>query len=212
MPTSPLNPLSRNFGCDRGGKSVARYYIDSFVAIHDRDVRGAVLEIGDNTYTARHGVGRVTRSDVLHVSDGSGANIVGDLTDATTLSSRRYDCIVMTQTLQVIYRCETALINAAAMLAPGGVLIATMSGISQISRYDMDRWGEFWRFTPLSARRLFESAFAPGDISVASYGNVRSASALLYVQASSELNEKELDFRDEDYPVTIGARALRPSR
>lgn len=173
-------------------------------------MRGAVLEIGDNTYTARHGTGRITHSDVLHVSGGPSATIVADLTDAASLPSRRYDCIVMTQTLQMIYRCEAALMNAAELLAPGGVLLATMSGISQVSRYDMDRWGEFWRFTPLSARRLFESAFAPQDISVVSYGNVRSASALLYGLASRELTQDELDHRDEDYPVTIGARARRP--
>jgi hypothetical protein len=174
-------------------------------------VRGAVLEIGDDTYTARHGAGRITHSDVLHVSGSPSATIVADLTDAASLPSRRYDCIVMTQTLQMIYRCETALMNAVELLAPGGVLLATMSGISQISRYDMDRWGEFWRFTPLSARRLFESAFAPQDISIAAFGNVRSASALLYGLASRELKPEELDYRDEDYPVTIGVRARRPN-
>lgn len=204
-------PLSRTFGYDRGPQSIARYYIDAFIAGHAGDVRGAVLEIADDTYTARHGGGRVSHSDVLHVSERSGATtLIGDLTDAASLPARRYDCIIMTQTLQVIYRCETALINAAGLLAPGGVLLATLSGISQISRYDMDRWGEFWRFTPLSARRLFESAFAPDDILVTAYGNVRSASALLYGFASCELQAKELDYRDEDYPVTIGARARRP--
>ena len=173
-------------------------------------MRGAVLEIGDNTYTARHGAGRIKHSDVLHVTGSPSATIVGDLTDAASLPSRRYDCIVMTQTLQMIYRCETALINAAALLAPEGVLLATMSGISQISRYDMDRWGEYWRYTPLSARRLFESAFAPKDIFVTAYGNVRSASALLYGHASRELKPKELDYQDDDYPVTIGVRARKP--
>jgi hypothetical protein len=34
-------------------------------------------------------------------------------------------------------------------LKPGGVLLATVSGISQISRYDMYRWGDYWRFTTL---------------------------------------------------------------
>ena len=204
------NPLSRTFGYDRGTKSIARHYIDSFMAAHADDVRGSVLEIGDNTYTARHGSGRVTHSDVLHVAAGSpGSTITGDLTDAATLPPRCYDCIILTQTLQMIYRCETALNHAAGLLAPAGVLLATMSGISQISRYDMDRWGEFWRFTPLSARRLFESAFAPAGISIAAYGNVRSATALLYGRASSELSERELDHRDDDYPVIIAVRAQR---
>jgi hypothetical protein len=84
-----------------------------------------------------------------------------------------------------------------------------VSGISQISRYDIERWGEFWRFTPASTRRMFESAFAPHQIAIEGFGNVYSASALLYGLASSELNAHELDERDDDYPVIIGVRAQR---
>ena len=49
-------------------------------------------------------------------------------------------------------------------------MLATVPGISQISRYDMDRWGDFWRFTTLSMRRLFEQSFAPADVAVTSRG------------------------------------------
>jgi hypothetical protein len=82
-------PLSRNFGYDRGTQSVARYYIDSFIASHASDIRGEVLEIGDNTYTARHGSKDVTHSDVLNVAPGApGATLTADLTDAASLPTR----------------------------------------------------------------------------------------------------------------------------
>ena len=32
-----------------------------------------------------------------------------------------------------------------------------MSGISQISRYDMERWGEYWRFTDASTKRILRN-------------------------------------------------------
>ena len=43
------------------------------------------------------------------------------------------------------------------MLKINGKCIITLDGpLSHISRYDMDRWGDFWRFTNLSARLAFE--------------------------------------------------------
>ena len=73
------------------------------------------------------------------------------------------------------------------ILTPGGTLLATFPGISQISRYDMDRWGEYWRFTTLSARRLLEAYFPPSQVSVASFGNVLATVAFLHGLAAEDL-------------------------
>ena len=86
-----------------------------------------------------------------------------------------------------------------------------MSGISQISRYDMDRWGEYWRFTSLSARRLFEEVFLPADVTVRSYGNVLAATAFLHGVAEGELRRDELNYHDPDYEVLITVRAIKPN-
>lgn len=208
-----LKPFSRTFGYDRGPQSVARYFVDEFLEKHRDNVRGCVLEIGDKTYTERLGGSRVVRSDVLHVSEGNPvATIVADLTNSESLSSDFYQCILLPQTLQFIYDCHAAVRTCSRILAPGGVLLATLSGISQISRYDMDRWGEYWRFTELSAQRLFAEAFPEGDVTVESYGNVLAATGLLYGLASRELRRNELDFRDADYPVVIGVRVVKEHR
>ncbi|MFN8202224.1 MAG: hypothetical protein U0S48_06650 [Solirubrobacteraceae bacterium] len=45
-----------------------------------------------------------------------------------------------------------------------------MPCISQISRYDMDRWGGFWRFTGAGASRLFGAVFGAGAVEIAEYG------------------------------------------
>ena len=205
-----LSPISRVFGYDRGSKSVARYYTDKFIAQHASDIHGHVLEIGDNTYTKRFG-GMVTCSDVLHVRSGNPkATIVADLTCADAIDSDTFDCIILTQTLQFIYDFHSALHHIFRILKPGGVVLVTLSGISQISRYDMDRWGEYWRFTTLSAQRLFAEFFPPECVTIETYGNVLAAIALLHGIASSELKPQELEHHDTDYEVLITVRALKP--
>ncbi|MCG6533301.1 MAG: class I SAM-dependent methyltransferase [Syntrophales bacterium LBB04] len=204
--------MSRVFGYDRGPQSVARYYIDKFIAEHSADIRGHVLEIGDRTYTERLGSDRVKQSDVLSVwPDNPGATIVADLTKADAIASDSFDCVILTQTLQCIYDSRGALKHITRILKPGGALLATMSGISQIARYDMDRWGEFWRFTTVSAQRLFEEFFPSDCLETKAHGNVLAAMALLYGLSSRELRQNELDFRDRDYEVIITVRAVKPT-
>jgi SAM-dependent methyltransferase len=206
-----LNPLSRKFGYDRGPQSVGRYYIDNFLDEKRSDVKGRVLEIGEPRYTRRLGSDRVTHSDVLHARPGNPlATIVADLTQADEIPSSTYDCIICTQTLQCIFNVQDAVRHLERILMPGGVLLTTLSGISQISRGDMDRWGEFWRFTTLSAHLLFEPFFPPGGLQIRSYGNVLAATCSLYGLASKELSRAQLDYQDPDYQILITVRAMKP--
>jgi SAM-dependent methyltransferase len=204
-----LTPISRVFGLDRG-TPVARYYIEQFLSAHAADIHGNVLEIGDDTYTRRFGGERVTHCDVLHVeSSNPNATIVGDLTDAPHISSDKFDCIILTQTLNFIYDVRAAITTLHRILRPGGVLLATTSGISQISRYDMDRWGHYWDLTSLSARRLLEEVFSPRHVQVTAHGNVLAAVAFLHGLSAQELRQKELDYRDPDYELVITIRAVK---
>jgi hypothetical protein len=57
------------------------------------------------------------------------------------------------------------------------VVLATFHGISKIARYDMDNWGEYWRFTTLSASKLFSEIFPKDEVTVQACGNVFSAIA-----------------------------------
>ena len=54
--------------CTRWGKSrgvpIDRHYIERFLSRHQFDIRGNVLEIGDNRYTLQYGGDRVTREVV----------------------------------------------------------------------------------------------------------------------------------------------------
>lgn len=204
-------PVSRSWGGDRG-LPVDRYYIERFLTAHAEDIRGRVLEIGDNEYTLRFGGSRVERSEILHAAPGNPrATYVDDLAVGGSLPDAAFDCIVCTQTLHVIPDMLASLRTLGRILKPGGVLLVTAPGISQIYRDEEGRWGDYWRLTDRSAAWLMEQTFGPGAAEVEIRGNVLAATAFLQGLASEELTAVELDARDPDYPVSIGIRAIRPA-
>ena len=174
------------------GLPIDRHYIEAFLANRAIDVRGRVLEIEDNAYTYRFGQHRVARSDILHVVEGNPkATIIGDLTDAPQIPDGTFDCIILTQTLQLIYDVRAAIRTLYRILRPGGVLLATFPGISQNNDRDWSNdW--YWSFTPLSARRLFGEAFRVADVEVEAFGNVLAAMSFLHGISAGELTRQEL--------------------
>lgn len=203
-------PVSRAFGLERGSP-IDRRYIEAFLASESDAIRGRVLEVGDATYTRRFGGDRVTSSDVLHAMPGNPhATLVGDLARPETLPQRSFDCFICTQTLNFVLDPGAALAGARRLIAPGGSLLLTVGGISQISRYDSERWGQYWGFTQQSLGRLLVAAF-PGSDAIRSYGNPLAAAALLYGLAVEDLPDPALlDRADPDYPVVLAAVARLP--
>jgi SAM-dependent methyltransferase len=207
-----LKPFTNDFGNSRG-LEIDRYYIEKFLSEHAGDIHGHVLEIKHDTYTLKYGGARVTKSDVLHKEEGNpDATIVADLTKAEHLPSEMYDTIIFTQTLQFIYDIRTTIATLYRFLKPGGVLLATASGMSQISPEDFEQWGEYWRFTSMSIRFLFEEAFPKENVTVCSYGNVLSAISFLEGLAAEDLKKIELDAVDPNYELLITVRAVRPGK
>ena len=204
-----VTPISREFGFDRG-QPIDRYYIENFLARHADDIRGRVLEIKDASYTRRYGGNRVEQSDVLDVAeDNQQATIFADLTRADHIPSDTFDCIIFTQTLQLIYDMHSAIRTLQRILKPGGVLLATLPSISQTGPAEgSEHWN--WRFTTLSARRLFEECFPAEHVEVETYGNVLSASAFLYGLAAEELRREELEHHDPYYEVSITITTTKP--
>jgi SAM-dependent methyltransferase len=203
-----VTPISRHWGADRG-LPIDRFYIESFLQEHARDVRGHVLEVRDDAYTRRFGGDRVDHSDVLHVVAGTpNATIIADLTRADHVPSETFDCVILTQTLQLIYDVRAALQTLHRILRPGGVLLATFPGISHIARRDMERWGDYWRFTTLSAQRLFAERFSE-RVAVHAYGNVLATVGFLHGLATHELRREELVHADPDYQLVVAVRAVK---
>jgi SAM-dependent methyltransferase len=204
-----LEPFGRNYGYDRG-RPIDRYYIENFLAAHAADVRGRVLEVGDDSYTRMFGGNEVTAVDVLDVSGGNpGATIVADLTSAPQIPDDRFDCIIIVETLQLIYDIPAALRTLDRILKPGGVLLATFPGMSQFTRHDAVEWTYYWGLTSHSARLLFTDAFATGDVEIRAFGNVLASAAFLFALCDRDLRKHELDHVDPDYELEITARVVQ---
>lgn len=202
-------PISGVFGLDRG-VHISRYYIEKFLEEHAGLVQGRVLEFGDPSYTVRYGGARVTRSDVLGVVAGPQVTLVADLTDAAHLESGVFDCIICTQTVQMIYDFRAALATLERMLKPGGVLLFTTHGISQIGRFlGRDAWGEYWHFTAQSVARLLGEYFLEQNVQLRAYGNVLAAVAHLHGLVVGDVTPDELDEHDPAYEVIIAAVARK---
>jgi SAM-dependent methyltransferase len=166
------------------------------------------LEIGDNSYIKRFGGSRVTHSDVLHVQEGNPqATFVGDLSSAEHIPSDLFDCIILTQTLHLIYDMKAAMRTLYRILKPGGVLLATVPGIQPTKGSWKDAW--YWSLTILSTRRLAAEAFPRKRGSRISW-KCLGCHGLSHGPAAEELDWAELEHRDPLYQLLITLRAAKP--
>jgi SAM-dependent methyltransferase len=210
---SGIEPASRVFGFDRG-TPIDRRYIESFLARHADSIRGAVLEVADDAYTKRFGGERVAMRRVLQnaANERSEHALVGDLEDPPGLPENAFDCFICTQTYNFAFEIARAVESSHRLLKPGGVLLATAAAIAPISRYDMDRWGDYWRLTTASARRLMQPWFG-AQMEIGSAGNAFAAGCFVQGLAVEDLADPTLlDVVDADYPViiTMAARKAGP--
>lgn len=207
-----VRPYRQRFGIDRG-EPIDRFYIEKFLATNQELIRGRVAEIGDGNYTRRFGGPQVERSDILDINEKNDQRTMTiDLTQTDSAPEDVFDCIVCTQTLFEIRDCVAAIRTLKKMLRPGGVVLATVPGICQTVRGPMlggagDDW---WRFTARSAGKVFCNAFSDANVTVQTYGNVLTATALLHGLVQEELTQAELEYHDPDYEVIIGIQAAKP--
>jgi glycosyltransferase involved in cell wall biosynthesis/SAM-dependent methyltransferase len=204
-----VQPISDDFGFERG-TPIDRFYIEQFLRGNAGDIAGRVLEVGDDAYSRRFGGQRITQQDVLHVSaDNEAATLVGDLSQPATLPAAAFDCLVLTQTLHLIFDMRAAVAEMHRGLKPGGVVLLTVPGITRIDRGE---WGAdwFWSLTPAAATRLFGDVFGADNVRVESHGNVFAATAFLQGLAVEETDTAKLAINDACFPVIVTVRARKP--
>lgn len=201
-------PLCRHYGYTRG-TPIDRFYIERFLEEHRGDIRGHVLEIGDDSYSKRFGGDRIDKQDILRLRPGDPhTTIVGDLTQPGVLAHDTFDCIILTQTLQFIFDTAAALRQVRQALRPGGVALITVPGISAIDRGE---WGDSWcwSFSSRALEQLLLQSFDHDRVAVSSFGNLFAATAFLHGAAVEEVSRSKLRRLDKAYPVTVAARAER---
>src|SRR5262249_60367493 len=132
-------------------------------------------ESGRVFYCRRSGGTRLKQQYILPVPAATpAATIVGDLSRPGTLPAEAFDCLVLTQTLHLIFDLRAAVVEMHRALKSGGIVLLTVPGISQIDR---GAWGDtwFWSLTRASAFRLFSEVFGADNVHVEAHGNVFAA-------------------------------------
>lgn len=205
-----FKPFSRAFGSERG-QPIDRFYIDAFMRANADAIRGDVLEIGDVTYARALGGDRVSQVDVLcPVAGDPETTIVADLTNAPQLPDDAFDCIILPQTLQFIYDHRAAVRTLRRILRPGGTVLASLPFISALSGIDMTRWGEYWRYTSVGAKRLFADEFGEENVEARAYGNLLVATAFIHGFAVADLDPEDFTYYDPLIPLVSTVKAVKP--
>ena len=197
-------PLSVNFAWERG-MPLLRFYMEEFLREHAGDIRGRCLEFQEDAYTSRFGGTRVTSVDVLHAVPGNPhATLIADLTRPNDLPSDRYDTIVCTFVLHIIYDLAAAISELHRILAPGGTLLV---GVPHVSMAD-PHYDELWRFTDRGLARVLARSFGDG-VAVRAYGDSLTAAGSLRGLVAEEFTKRELDHSDPRFAVLACARAVK---
>ena len=199
-------PFSRKFGLDRGS-AIDRVFIERFLIENKSLIQGSVLEIGDDQYTMVFG-SELNRSVVL---GGGSESIPGDLTDSNSLIPLKgpFDCIISTQVLNFIYDFDAAISGLAYLCKKKtGVCLCTVAGVSQISLYDYNKWGDYWRFNDMSIRRAFEKYFQ--QVEITTFGNAPLAAAFIMGLSVQEVPICLFEHQDLQYQIVICIKATIP--
>jgi hypothetical protein len=192
------------------GTPVDRLYIESFLERNASDIRGAVLEVLDPSYTHRFGGESVARADVLDASpDAPHATVRGNLETGAGLPSETYDCFICTQTLSLIYDLRSAVKHAHSLLRSEGVLLVSVPGISQQADPDREEFPDYWRFTKRSLRRLLEDEFGPAQVHVEAQGTLAVTASFLYGIPADQVDPSLLTPHDPDFEMVVCGRAVK---
>lgn len=79
----------------------------------------------------------------------------------------------------------------------------TVRGISSISQYDEQRWGDYWGFTRQSLEKLFNMDNVE-IIDLVQYGNIKTAVGFMCGLAYEDMKAEDFEEDDELYPVLLG--------
>jgi len=196
--------ISNDFGFGRG-IPVDRYSMHTFFCKYGHFITNTCLEFGDTTYIDKYGA-EVSEKVTFNYSNNSsclGGSLSGDITKLNTLPSEAFDCIVCINVLNFIYEISDAVLGLKKMLKPNGKVLLTLAGVSShISRYDMDRWGDYWRLTDKAAIKLLEKSGLTID-AMQVYGNPYACAAQLNGFSIEDLVQSELTSSHRDYQLVL---------
>jgi hypothetical protein len=204
---SKLKCVSSKFGFDRG-QPIDRLYIEHFINSNCGKISHACgIEVGEIHYLNSINVNNkiILSHPSFTGATHSDTQILLDLNTISvkSTSSPLADIIICTNVLNFVKYPDIAMENFRNLLTQKGKLILTVSASMPISRFDSERWGDYWRFTEQGLKLLVEkSGF---ECSTEVYGNYHASLAFLSGYAVEDCSEFDLLFKDLRFPITIGA-------
>jgi SAM-dependent methyltransferase len=201
------DPIGSDWGSKRG-KPVDRYFIEDFLLSHRSAITGHVLEVKEDLYATRFGH-NVSAVDIVDIDPNNRkVTVLADLGVPHALPVERFDCIIVTQTLQFVGDLDQAFRSLYSALTPSGSLLLTVPSISRLERTLADV--ERWRFLPLGLEAMLRGCCPEADISVKGRGNQTAAIAFLSGLATRDLRSDELEHDDPLCPLIVAAAVRRP--
>jgi SAM-dependent methyltransferase len=198
-------PISTRYGFDRG-TPVDRLYIERFLEIYRDNVKGACLEIVDDSYILKYGGTKVTKKDVLDIFIREKTTINGDLRNLKgVIADNSYDTIIITQTFNVIDDYESAIKECQRILKPGGMLLVTLPTISPAWNLKIN----MWRFNIKSAEYVFKKYFEDKNVVVTGLGNKSAVECFWLGMSLQDMTENEINRNDPKFPLIIGIMATK---
>lgn len=190
-------PLSDAYGFDRG-TPIDRYYVDRFLSARRSLISGRVLEIQTTDHARRYGRG-TTVMHTLDVNPAFHPTYHCDLAASDIVPSGSYDCFLLPNTLCFLQDLDAALAHVRRIVVSGGAILATVPAFVPLTPDVPD----FWHASAAGWRVVAARVWPDCEVSVDTYGNCLAAVAAMYGVAAEELTSKELDVRDERYPVLV---------
>ena len=163
----------------------------------------------DDGFTRRFGTG-VERIDVVDIDPhNEHATLLADLTEAGSLPSSAYDCVILTQTLQFVSDVEVAVLNVWQALRPSGVMLVSVPVTSRLDPTSGTS-GDYWRWTPAGLALQLRQLLPDADITVVGLGGLVATLAFVHGLSAEELDASELDVDDPHFPLLACARVAKP--
>jgi len=193
-------PYSRRYGTDRG-TALDRVYIERFLEHHSDAIHGEVLEANDDNYTKMFGTS--CRAHVVDIrTTNERATIIADLCVPGSLPRERFDCVILTHTLQLLEDPAVALANICASLVPGGTALITVPSLSRLDLGNTD----YWRWVPAGLDVLCRRTMPDSDVQVSSFGNAGAGAAFFVGLSAQNVGRRLLGRDDPQFPVVTCAR------
>lgn len=197
-----FEPFCEKWGESRGG-AIDRFFIDAFLRLELKRVRGHILECGGQRYRMLVPPHHISSYDVVDLNPRTPfITIRGNIQHLRTIATSTYDVVICTQVLQYVDDPTRAVSELRRILCPGGRLLLSVPFIEK----DYVRMGDNWRFTKKSVKLLL-SRFRRSEVSTR--GNLFSSVCYLQGLGQADVSPADLNRADRSFYQVVLAKAWK---